>query len=123
MRPCSRSPGARSCSRPGNGKQYDLIEVDVLRLGKLDLTSAGGKTILCVLAGIERDLLVDRAQSGWAKAKAEGNVLDPLTKTTARDWAKRAELHATGLSNLAVWCMILNFCTPWAATWPIPPRG
>jgi putative DNA-invertase from lambdoid prophage Rac len=83
------------------------IEVVVLQLGKLDLTSAAGKMILCVLAAMaemERDLLVERTQSGLARAKSEGKVLGRPTKTTARDQAKIVELHASGqsLSQIAV---------------------
>lgn len=83
------------------------IEVVVLQLGKLDLASAAGKMILCVLAAMaemERDLLVERTQSGLARAKAEGKVLGRPTKTTARDQAKIVALHAAGqsLSKIAV---------------------
>lgn len=54
------------------------IEVVVLQLGKLDLTSAAGKLMLTMLAAVaemERDLLVERTQSGLARAKAEGKSL------------------------------------------------
>lgn len=64
------------------------IEVVVLQLGKLDLTSAAGKMVLCVLAAMaemERDLLVERTQAGLARAKSEGRVLGRPTATTARD--------------------------------------
>ena len=77
------------------------IEVIVLQLGKLDLGSAAGRMILTVLAAMaemERDLLVERTQSGLARAKAEGKVLGRPTKTTARDQAKIVGLHSTGLS-------------------------
>lgn len=83
------------------------IEVIVLQLGKLDLTSAAGKMILCVLAAMaemERDLLVERTQSGLARAKAEGKVLGRPARTTAGDRAKIVALHAAGqsLSKIAV---------------------
>jgi len=51
----------------------------VLQLGKLDLTSATGKlmlTMLVAVAEMERDLLVERTQSGLARAKAEGRRQD-----------------------------------------------
>jgi putative DNA-invertase from lambdoid prophage Rac len=54
------------------------IEVFVLQLGKLDLTSAAGKlmlNMLAVVAEMERDLLVERTQSGLERAKAEGKIL------------------------------------------------
>jgi putative DNA-invertase from lambdoid prophage Rac len=61
------------------------IEVIVLQLGKLDLTSAAGKLMLTMLAAVaemERDLLVERTQSGLARAKAEGKILGRPTSTT-----------------------------------------
>ena len=61
------------------------VEVIVLQLGKLDLTSAAGKLMLAMLAAVaemERDLLVERTQSGLARAKAEGKILGRPTSTT-----------------------------------------
>jgi DNA invertase Pin-like site-specific DNA recombinase len=49
------------------------IEVIVRQLGKLDLTSSAGKLMLAMLAALakmERDMLVERTQSGLARAKA-----------------------------------------------------
>lgn len=51
------------------------IEVIVLQLGKLDLTSAAGKlmlNMLAVVAEMERDLLVERTQSGLERARRRG---------------------------------------------------
>jgi len=61
------------------------IEVIVLQLGKLDLTSTAGKLMLTMLAAVaemERDLLVERTQSGLARAKAEGKTLGRPSATT-----------------------------------------
>ena len=61
------------------------IEVIVLQLGKLDLTSAAGKLMLTMLAAVaemERDLLVERTQAGLARVKAEGKTLGRPSKTT-----------------------------------------
>jgi putative DNA-invertase from lambdoid prophage Rac len=61
------------------------IEVVVLQLGKLDLTSTAGKLMLTMLAAVaemERDLLVERTQSGLARAKAEGKTLGRPARTT-----------------------------------------
>ena len=61
------------------------ISVIVLQLGKLDLTSAAGKMMLTMLAAVaemERDLLVERTQSGLARAKSEGKTLGRPSKTT-----------------------------------------
>lgn len=77
------------------------IEVVVLQLGKLDLTSPAGKMMLTMLAAVaemERDLLVERTQSGLARAKAQGKTLGRPSATTARDQAEILKLHAAGQS-------------------------
>ena len=61
------------------------VEVVVLQLGKLDLTSPAGKLMLAMLAAVaemERDLIVERTQAGLARAKAEGKTLGRPAKTT-----------------------------------------
>jgi putative DNA-invertase from lambdoid prophage Rac len=77
------------------------IEVIVLQLGKLDLTSAAGKLLLTMLAAVaemERDLLVERTQSGLARAKAEGKTLGRPAKTTAEQRKQIAADYAAGAS-------------------------
>jgi putative DNA-invertase from lambdoid prophage Rac len=67
------------------------IEVIVLQLGKLDLTSSAGKLMLTMLAAVaemERDLLVERTQAGLERAKAEGKILGRPTSTTDEQRAK-----------------------------------
>jgi putative DNA-invertase from lambdoid prophage Rac len=81
------------------------IEVVVLQLGKLDLTSAAGKLMLNMLAAIaemERDLLVERTQSGLARAKAEGKTLGRPTSTTDEQRAAMARQHQAGESISAL---------------------
>jgi len=54
------------------------VRVHCLALGGVDLTSAAGKMTMGVLAAVaefERDLLIERTQSGLARAKAEGKTL------------------------------------------------
>jgi putative DNA-invertase from lambdoid prophage Rac len=61
------------------------VEVVVLQIGQVDLTSSAGKLMLAMLAAVaemERDLLVERTQAGLARAKAEGKVLGRPAKTT-----------------------------------------
>lgn len=62
------------------------VRVHCLALGGVDLTSAAGKMTMGVIAAVaefERDLLVERTQSGLARAKADGRTLGrPLTLTT-----------------------------------------
>lgn len=77
------------------------IEVIVLQLGKLDLTSAAGKLMLTMLAAVaemERDLLVERTQSGLARAKAEGKTLGRPSKTTPEQRADILAKYAAGVS-------------------------
>jgi putative DNA-invertase from lambdoid prophage Rac len=81
------------------------IAVVVLQLGKLDLTSAAGKLLLTMLAAVaemERDLLVERTQSGLARAKAEGKTLGRPTSTTDEQRAAMARQHQAGESISAL---------------------
>lgn len=64
------------------------IRVHCLALGGVDLTSAAGKMTMQVLGAVaefERDLLIERTQSGLQRAKAEGKKLGrpEATDTTA----------------------------------------
>lgn len=81
------------------------IEVIVLQLGKLDLTSTAGKLMLTMLAAIaemERDLLVERTQAGLARAKAEGKTLGRPPKTTDEQRQEIVDLYAKGSSISAL---------------------
>jgi len=72
------------------------VEVVVLQLGKLDLTSPAGKLMMNMLAAVaemERDLLVERTQSGLARAKAEGKTLGRPTRTTPEQRAAIVKRH------------------------------
>lgn len=63
------------------------VRVHCLALGGVDLTSAAGKMTMGVIAAVaefERDLLIERTQSGLARAKAAGKRLgrpQALSKT------------------------------------------
>jgi putative DNA-invertase from lambdoid prophage Rac len=77
------------------------IEVIVLQLGKLDLTSAAGKMMLTMLGAIaemERDLLVERTQAGLARAKKEGKTLGRPVQTTPDQRADIIAKHKAGAS-------------------------
>jgi len=81
------------------------IEVIVLQLGKLDLTSSAGKlmlTMLAAMAEMERDLLVERTQSGLARAKAEGKILGRPTSTTDEQRKAMLDQHKAGQSISAL---------------------
>ena len=54
------------------------VKVHCLALGNADLTSAAGRMVMTVIAAMaefERDLLIERTQSGLSRAKAEGKTL------------------------------------------------
>jgi putative DNA-invertase from lambdoid prophage Rac len=56
----------------------DGVRVQCLALGSMDLTSAAGKMTMGVInavAEFERDLLIERTQSGLVRAKASGKSL------------------------------------------------
>lgn len=81
------------------------IEVIVLQLGKLDLTSSAGTlmlTMLAAMAEMERDLLVERTQSGLARAKAEGKTLGRPASTTNAQRTTMLQQHQAGQSISAL---------------------
>jgi putative DNA-invertase from lambdoid prophage Rac len=81
------------------------VEVVVLQLGKLDLTSPAGKLMMNMLAAVaemERDLLVERTQSGLARAKAEGKILGRPVKTTPEQRTMIIQRHQAGESISAL---------------------
>ena len=81
------------------------VKVVVLQLGNTDLTSPAGKLLLMMLSAVaemERDLLVERTQSGLARAKAEGKSLGRPSKTTPEQRTEIVKLLAEGVSVSAV---------------------
>ena len=64
------------------------VRVHCLALGGVDLTSPAGKMtmgVIAVVAEFERDLLIERTQSGLTRAKAEGKRLGrPMALTDAQ---------------------------------------
>lgn len=74
------------------------VRVHCLALGGADLTSSAGKMTMQVIAAVaefERDLLVERTQSGLARARREGKVLGrPSTLTAAQRQVVAARLDA-----------------------------
>ena len=77
------------------------VKVHCLALGGVDLTSPAGRMTMGVISAVaefERDLLIERTQSGLARAKAEGKVLGrPAALTPAQQEAIRSA-RASGLS-------------------------
>lgn len=81
------------------------VRVHCLALGGVDLTSSAGTMAMNVLnavAQFERDLLIERTQSGLNRAKAEGKTLGrPATLSERQKQAVRDEL-AAGVSVSAL---------------------
>ena len=81
------------------------VRVHCLALGCVDLTSSAGTMTMNVLnavAQFERDLLIERTQSGLNRAKAEGKTLGrPATLSERQKQAVRDEL-AAGVSVSAL---------------------
>jgi putative DNA-invertase from lambdoid prophage Rac len=79
----------------------DEVRVHCLALGGVDLTSAAGKMTMGVLGAVaefERDLLIERTQSGLKRAKAEGKSLGRPTALSDAQQATIRESRANGVS-------------------------
>lgn len=64
------------------------VQIIVLQLGTLDLSSSAGKLTLNVLSAVaemERDLIRERTQAGLARAKASGKTLGRPRKLSSED--------------------------------------
>ena len=64
------------------------VRVHCLALGGVDLTSPAGRMTMGVIAAVaefERDLLIERTQSGLTRAKAQGKVLGRPKSINAED--------------------------------------
>jgi putative DNA-invertase from lambdoid prophage Rac len=77
------------------------VRVHCLALGGVDLTSPAGKMTMAVIAAVaefERDLLIERTQSGLARAKAEGKALGRPVSLKASQVAEVAKRLQAGES-------------------------
>jgi putative DNA-invertase from lambdoid prophage Rac len=75
--------------------------VRVLQLGDLDLASSAGKLVLSTLSAVaemERDLLIERTNSGIARARAEGKILGRPKVTNGKSAAEIMEKLGHGVS-------------------------
>ncbi len=88
------------------GKLEELgIRVHCLALGGVDLTSSAGKLTMGVInavAQFERDLLIERTQSGIARAKAEGKNLGRPPALSEEDRQSVLDQLADGKSVAAL---------------------
>lgn len=77
------------------------VRVHCLQLGGADLTSSAGKLIMGVLSSMaefERDLIIERTQTGLARAKAEGKQLGRKSALSPQEQRKVREALAGGVS-------------------------
>lgn len=81
------------------------IRIHCLALGGVDLTSAAGRMTMQVLnavAEFERDLLIERTQSGIARARAEGKTMGRPTALTKQQQIEVRHLLGEGASVAAL---------------------
>ncbi|WGM46821.1 Tn3 family transposase ISYps3 [Brevundimonas sp. NIBR10] len=77
------------------------VRVHCLALGGVDLCSPAGKMTMGVIAAVaefERDLLIERTQSGLKRAKEQGKVLGRPSKLTASQQADIVAKRAEGMT-------------------------
>jgi putative DNA-invertase from lambdoid prophage Rac len=78
------------------------VRVHCLALGGADLTSAAGRMTMQVISAVaqfERDLLIERTQSGLARARAAGT---PLGRPSALDEDQQAAIRVAIQAGLSV---------------------
>ena len=81
------------------------IRVHCLALGGVDLTSPAGKMTMGVIAAVaefERDLLIERTQSGLSRAKAAGKALGRPSALNEEHKAEIIQKRAAGASVRAL---------------------
>ena len=77
------------------------VRVHCLALGGVDLTRPAGKMTMGVISAVaefERDLLIERTQSGLSRAKAEGKVLGRKHALSLEDQEEVRRQRAAGVS-------------------------
>ena len=84
-----------------NALEARAVRVHCLALGGMDLTSPAGKMTMGVISHVaqfERDLLIERTQSGLSRAKAAGKTLGRKAKLTPEQQQAVREQRACGVS-------------------------
>lgn len=87
----------------------DGIRVHCLALGGVDLTSPAGRMTMQVIAAVaefERDLLIERTQSGLARAKASGAVLGRPQRLSP---AQQVEIRAARAAGVSLGTLATKF--------------
>lgn len=85
------------------------VRVHCLALGGVDLTSAAGKMtmgVIAVVSEFERDLLIERAQAGLSRARAQGRT---LRRPAALSEAQQAEVLKLRSENHSLGALAAKF--------------
>lgn len=101
----------------------DGVRVHCLALGGVDLTSPAGKMTMAVIAAVaefERDLLIERTQSGLARAKAEGKRLG---RPMALSDQQRVEIVAKRKAGVSLRALAKEYGTSLASVQRAELRG
>lgn len=99
------------------------VRVHCLALGGVDLTSPAGKMTMGVIAAVaefERDLLIERTQSGLARAKAAGKTLGRPQSLTK---AQQQEILAARAQGLSLGALAARYGTTRAAIQRVEKRA
>lgn len=99
------------------------VRVHCLALGGVDLTSPAGKMTMGVIAAVaefERDLLIERTQSGLARAKAEGKRLG---RPMALSDQQRVEIVAKRKAGVSLRALAKEYGTSLASVQRAELRG
>ncbi|CAE6816039.1 Tn3 family transposase ISYps3 [Paraburkholderia domus] len=81
------------------------VRVHCLALGGVDLTSSAGRMTMQVISAVaefERDLLIERTQSGLRRAKAEGKIFGRPAALSVEQREAVLQLLASGVSVASV---------------------
>lgn len=98
------------------------VRVHCLALGGVDLTSPAGKMTMGVIAAVaefERDLLIERTQSGLKRAKAEGKTLG---RPSALTGDQQVEVRRKRLEGISLGALAIEFGVSRAAIQRIEKR-
>lgn len=99
------------------------VRVHCLALGGVDLTSPAGKMTMGVIAAVaefERDLLIERTQSGLTRAKAEGKRLGrPMALTEEQ----QREIAAKRMAGVSIRAIAKEYATSIASVQRAEVRG
>lgn len=82
------------------------VRVHCLALGGVDLCSPAGRMTMAVISAVaefERDLLIERTQSGLSRAKSEGKTLGrpPILSPAQQEEIRAKRMEGVSLGSLA----------------------